>query len=163
VLWSHGTGWEPSEIEKIAKEARPFASADRAESKERAATPGSQVLFRSTLRSLLKPDERPLRAILFDDGTGHSLDTLELARVTNTITESIQQPLDFLGMDACLMANLEVAYEVRKTVRYLVASEELCRHTVGHTRKFSAHCKRPRAWRVPNSQNLSLIGMPAFI
>lgn len=45
VLWSHGTGWEPSEIEKIAKEARPLASADRAESKERAATPGSQVLF----------------------------------------------------------------------------------------------------------------------
>jgi hypothetical protein len=144
VLWSHGTGWEPSEIEKIAKEARPFASADRAESKERAATPGSQVLFRSTLRSLLKPDERPLRAILFDDGTGHSLDTLELARVTNTITESIQQPLDFLGMDACLMANLEVAYEVRKTVRYLVASEELVpAHSWPYKEIFGALQKTP--------------------
>lgn len=28
-------------------------------------------------------------------------------------------------MDACLMANLEVAYEIRDAVRYLVASEEL--------------------------------------
>ena len=28
-------------------------------------------------------------------------------------------------MDACLMANLEVAYQVRKSVSYLVASEEL--------------------------------------
>lgn len=45
VLWSHGTGWEPSEIEKIAKEARPLASADRAESKERAATRGVKSSF----------------------------------------------------------------------------------------------------------------------
>ena len=39
--------------------------------------------------------------------------------------ETIGQPLDLLGMDACLMATLEVAYQVRNSVRYLVASEEL--------------------------------------
>ncbi len=125
VLWSHGTGWEPSEIEEIAKEARPAASWDAAESKERSSAPGSRVFFRTSLRSLLKPEKQTERAILFDDGTGHSLDTLELARVTNSITKTIGQTLDLLGMDACLMANLEVAYELRKTVRYLVASEEL--------------------------------------
>jgi hypothetical protein len=125
VLWSHGTGWEPSEIEEVAKEARPSAPADSAESKERSAAPGSSALFRTTVRLLLTPETRAERAILFDDGTGHSLDTLELARVAGEIADAIRQPLELLGMDACLMANLEVAYEVRKAVRYLVASEEL--------------------------------------
>ncbi|WP_295396823.1 clostripain-related cysteine peptidase [uncultured Thiodictyon sp.] len=125
VLWSHGSGWEPSEIEEIAKEARPSAQADSTESKERSVAPGSRALFRSTLRSLLKPEKRTERAILFDDGTGHSLDTLELSRVAGAIAETVGQPLELLGMDACLMANLEVAYEVRKAVRYFAASEEL--------------------------------------
>jgi hypothetical protein len=125
VLWSHGTGWEPAEIEDVTKEARPGAQSDPAESKERASAPGSRALFRSTLRAILKPNKPAERAILFDDGTGHSLDTLELARVAGAIADSIEQPLELLGMDACLMANLEVAYEVRKAVRYLVASEEL--------------------------------------
>jgi hypothetical protein len=125
VLWSHGSGWEPSEIEEIAKEAHPAAPADSTESKERSVAPGSRALFRSTLRSMLKPERRTERAILFDDGTGHSLDTIELARVVGAIAETVGQPIELLGMDACLMANLEVAYEVRKAVRYLVASEEL--------------------------------------
>ena len=125
VLWSHGTGWEPEELEEVAKEARPGAPADPAESRVRAAAPGSQVLFRTTLRSILKPDRPTERAILFDDGTGHSLDTLELARVADAIAGLVGQPLELLGMDACLMANLEVAYQLRNTVRYLVASEEL--------------------------------------
>jgi hypothetical protein len=125
VLWSHGSGWEPSEIEEVAKEARPAEAADSVESKERSGAPGSRALFRSTLRSLLKAEKRTERAILFDDGTGHSLDTIELARVAGAIAETVGQPLELLGMDACLMANLEVAYELRKAVRYLVASEEL--------------------------------------
>ena len=125
VLWSHGSGWEPSEIEEVAKEARPGGQRDPAEPKERASAPGSLALFRTTLRSILTPGKPAERAVLFDDGTGHSLDTLELARVTDAIAKAVGQPLELLGMDACLMANLEVAYEVRKAVRYLVASEEL--------------------------------------
>jgi hypothetical protein len=125
VLWSHGSGWEPSEIEEVAKEARPGSQADAAEARERSSAPGSMALFRSTLRSILQPDKPAERAILFDDGTGHSLDTLELARVAGAIADFIKQPLELLGMDACLMANIEVAYEVRKAARYLVASEEL--------------------------------------
>ena len=125
VLWSHGTGWEPGEVEQVATEARPGAGAEKGEAKERATAPGSLVLFRSTLRSLLKPAQRSERAILFDDGTGHSLDTLELARVTRTIRDAIGGKLEVLGMDACLMANIEVAWELRDSARYLVASEEL--------------------------------------
>ena len=125
VLWSHGTGWEPSEIESVACEARPGHGLAANESNERAAAPGARVLFRSTLRRILTPDKPAERAILFDDGTGHSLDTLELARVARTIADAIGQPLEFLGMDACLMANIEVAYELRSAVRHLVASPEL--------------------------------------
>jgi hypothetical protein len=125
VLWSHGTGWEPEEIETVAKEARQATPASGTESRERAASPGSRVLFRSTLRALLQPEKAAERAVVFDDGTGHALDTLALAQVTGAVTEAIGQPLDLLGMDACLMANIEVAYEVRRHVSCLVASEEL--------------------------------------
>ena len=125
VLWSHGSGWEPGEIEAVAAEARPNSRTAAAETIQRAAMPGSRVLFRSTLREILKPEKPTERAILFDDGTGHSLDTIELARVTNEIAQTVGQPLDLLGMDACLMANVEVAYEIRKSVGFLVASEEL--------------------------------------
>src|SRR5262245_23053402 len=41
VLWSHGSGWEPSEIEEIAKEVRPGTQADPIESRERSTAPGS--------------------------------------------------------------------------------------------------------------------------
>jgi hypothetical protein len=125
VLWSHGSGWEPSEVAAIAREARPNAEVNADESRERAAAPGSTALFRTTLRSMLSAGKRAERAILFDDGTGHSLDTLELARVVGEIRQAVGQPLDLLGMDACLMASLEVAYQLRESVRCLVASQEM--------------------------------------
>lgn len=125
VLWSHGTGWEPAEIAAIAREARPAAATSEQESRDRAASPGSRALFRTTLREILKPERPAERAILFDDGTGHSLDTLELARVVATIAGQVGGPLEFVGMDACLMGNLEVAYELRGAARHMVASAEL--------------------------------------
>jgi Clostripain family len=134
VLWSHGTGWRPEEIAQVAAEARPEAAA-KAESHDRAGTPGSYALFRSTLRALQRPPARSERAILFDDGTGHSLDTLELQRVMDTVAETVGQPLELLGMDACLMASLEVAYQIKGSVRALVASSEL---VPGHSWPYSA-------------------------
>jgi hypothetical protein len=40
------------------------------------------------------------------------------------VVQALGQPLDLLGMDACLMSNLEVAYQARSYVKYIVASEE---------------------------------------
>jgi hypothetical protein len=110
VLWSHGTGWEPAEIEEVARQARLTAPADGGEGRRRA---------------MLEPESEARRAILFDDGSGHSLDTLELAGAISQISQQIKQPLDLLGMDACLMANLEVACQLHGSAKYLVASEEL--------------------------------------
>jgi hypothetical protein len=49
---------------------------------------------------------------------------VELGKVLDLAVDKIGQPIDLLGMDACLMSNLEVAYQARDTVSYIVASEE---------------------------------------
>jgi hypothetical protein len=125
ILWSHGSGWMPHEIEAVAEEVHGSRPVAAPEAIERSQMSGSRVLFRSSLAGILKPQKLAERAVLFDDGTGHSLDTVELGRVVASIHSFIHQPLEFLGMDACLMANIEVAYQIRNAVRFMVASEEL--------------------------------------
>ena len=89
---------------------------------------GSQIgrsLFRPTIETALTQPNARLRAIASDDGTGHSLDTIELGDVLKKAHEILDRPLDLLGMDACLMSCLEVAYQAEKDVRAVVSSEEL--------------------------------------
>jgi hypothetical protein len=124
ILWSHGTGWAPKEIERAYRQVHgdtPPAN----EGAERAALPGSLTLFRTSLQTMLQPSERIERAILFDDGSGHALDTIQLGQVAGEIAGKIGQKLDLLGMDACLMASIEVGYQLRDAVACLVASEDL--------------------------------------
>ncbi len=123
VLWSHGCGWEPTEIERMAKSkgAREFSSR---EAVVRSASPIGKTFFRTSLERMLALPTTHERAICVDDGSGHSLDTIELGRVLSKAKESLGQPIDLLGMDACLMNNLEVAYQAKPFVRYMVASEE---------------------------------------
>ncbi|MCP4544667.1 MAG: hypothetical protein GY832_46800 [Chloroflexi bacterium] len=139
VLWSHGSGWRPEdraggeflsawtpdELARIAREARGDDVVSVNELTQRAGRGGSMALFRTTLARILRQDDPAERAICFDDGSRHSLDMLELERVAREVQAIIGQPLDLLGMDACVMATLEVACQVRDHVRYLVASEEL--------------------------------------
>jgi hypothetical protein len=141
VLWSHGSGWRPEDRERagsvplsawtpealarIAREARDDDDVQPTELTERVGQGGSMALFRTTLVRILKQDDPAERAICFDDGSAHSLDTLELERVMRGTQAIIGQPLDLLGLDACVMATLEVASQVQDHVRYLVASEEL--------------------------------------
>ena len=119
VLWSHGTGWMPNDLKQLG------AKIGNSEAQLRAGSTPSPALFRQTLEIMLNKPTFEARAICFDDGTQHSLDTIELADVTTKISKFIDQPLDLLGMDACLMASFEVAYQLRKSVSYIVASEEL--------------------------------------
>ena len=124
VLWSHGdVYWDQKELVKIAKKAR--GEMVDLEPTDRSIGGRSMALFSSTLEEILREVDPDDRAILFDNGTQHSVDTLQLAQVTAELQKRIGQPLDLLGMDACLMGNIEVAYELRNTVRYMVASEEL--------------------------------------
>jgi len=123
VLWNHGGGWEPAEVDRIARSVASPGYNGR-ELAERAASPLGNVFFRSSMEKIWSLSGPAERAICSDDGSGHSLDTIELGQVIAAGVESIGQPFDLLGMDACLMSNLEVAYQLRDHVRYVVASEE---------------------------------------
>ncbi|HQY25305.1 MAG TPA: clostripain-related cysteine peptidase [Thermoflexales bacterium] len=122
ILWSHGSGWDQAEMVNIARAAAP-PDFDIAETAQRGESPLRRVFFRSSLRRIAELPTRSQRAVCVDDGSGHSLDTVELGRVMAQIALHLGRPLDLLGMDACLMANLEVVYEIRSSVRALVASE----------------------------------------
>jgi hypothetical protein len=123
ILWNHGGGWEPSEVDLIARSVASPGYNGR-ELSERSTSSLGRAFFRSTLQKVFSLKSSTERAICSDDGTGHSLDTIELGRVIAEGAETIGQPFDLLGMDACLMSNLEVAYQLRNHVRYIVASEE---------------------------------------
>lgn len=122
ILWSHGNGWDQAELAQIARAASP-PDFDVAETTDRGASLLRRAFFRSTLRRIAELPTRSQRAVCVDDGSGHSLDTVELGRAMAQIAATLGRPLDLLGMDACLMANLEVVYELRSSVRALVASE----------------------------------------
>ncbi len=120
ILWSHGTGWMPHDLRDISPRERKMRSANST----------VPALFRSTLETMMSEPTVSKRAICFDDGSQHSIDTVELEKVVTEITTAISTPdnprkLDLLGMDACLMASIEVAYQLRQQVDYMVASEEL--------------------------------------
>jgi hypothetical protein len=127
VLWNHGGGWRPSQMDAVASEVRGEEPRGRrqGEANRRATQPLAWSLFTTTVRKVAELPTRGEREICSDDGSGHSLDTIELGRVLRALRRDLDQPIDLLGMDACLMSNLEVAYEVREEAKAIVASEEL--------------------------------------
>lgn len=123
VLWNHGGGWEPSEMDRIAQKVGARSYSVR-EAGERSASPAGKLFFRTSLETIFKLRNPKQRAICSDDGSGHSLDTVELGKVLAQVYKILGKPLDILGMDACLMSNLEVACQARRYAQYIVASEE---------------------------------------
>ena len=123
ILWNHGGGWEPDDFDQYAKTIRAKSFTVR-EASQLTATQLKKSLFRPTLRKILGRGSAKERAICADDGSGHSLDTIELGKVLAKTKKTIGDSLDVLGLDACLMSNFEVAYEAAPHVKYLVGSEE---------------------------------------
>jgi hypothetical protein len=123
ILWNHGGGWEPSEMDHIARSVGAHDYNMR-EAAERSSTPLGRTLFRTSLAKIFSLPSPAERAICSDDGSGHSLDTVELGNVLKQAVARLGRPFDLLGMDACLMSNLEVAFQVRPYAAHMVASEE---------------------------------------
>jgi hypothetical protein len=124
TIWNHGSGWDPLDFDELYSQVKSAGVTPR----ELGARTGGQIgrsLFRPALEVALTKPDRGSRAIASDDGTGHSLDTLELGKVLVKAHKELGRPLDLLGMDACLMSCLEVAYECADDVRAVVSSEEL--------------------------------------
>jgi len=122
-LWSHGSAWEPSEIDRIARSVDSPQYSPK-EAVQRSTSSLGGAFFRTTLERIFSLRSPAERAICVDDGSGHSLDTIELGNVLKKATEIMGQPIDLLGMDACLMSNIEVAYQARPYAQYMVGSEE---------------------------------------
>jgi hypothetical protein len=124
TIWNHGSGWDPLDFDELYSQVKSAGVTPR----ELGARTRAQIgrsLFTPSLEAALSKPDLGTRAIASDDGTGHSLDTLELGKVLAKAQKELGRPLDLLGMDACLMSCLEVAYQCAADVRAVVSSEEL--------------------------------------
>ena len=62
----------------------------------------------------------PIKGRSFGDDGGFNINIPELAKVLSTAFTG--QKLDYVLFDACMMANAEVAYELRETTSHIIAS-----------------------------------------
>lgn len=135
VIWNHGAGWDDENIYRSvgrglkrgvaykgevlggAKAKRPLpASHVRAVGRR----PFRRALFASTIHQAVKA-----RAIAFDDDAQDFLDNIEMKRVLIAAKKSFDGKIAVLGMDACLMSMVEVAYQVRNAAQVMVGSQEV--------------------------------------
>ena len=138
VLWNHGAGWDDANIyqgDVFSGAAPPVSRKKQTLSASRGSTRGLQPVRFAMARAAVTRTRRALfrttvekavtnRAIAFDDQAQDFLDNVELKRVMMRITKILKRPIDILGMDACLMSMMEVAYQMRAVANYSVGSEE---------------------------------------
>jgi Clostripain family len=125
VLWSHGSGWAPSEMARVAQQQPAAVPVTAGELTQRGeGDTAGQIFFSSSLGELLAQPTPSERAIAFDDGSGHSLDTIELGRAIAKAAQELGRSLDLVGMNACQMSSAEVAYQLRGSAEVYVASQE---------------------------------------
>ena len=128
VVWNHGSGWQPDDLDQLYSDVRAQRGATGVSPREigiRSTQKIARTLFNTSVKEILAMPTSGDRGIASDDGTGHSLDTVEFGRVLTLAQEELGRPLSLLGMDACLMSTFEVAFQVRDTVETVVGSEEL--------------------------------------
>jgi len=102
ILWNHGSGWWE-------------------EAKSRAAGPAGWIPRRPLFRHNFPQAHR---SICYDDTSGgDALDNRELRVVLAGICALLGRKIDLLGMDACLMNMVEVAHQLRDSVKVIVGSE----------------------------------------
>lgn len=67
------------------------------------------------------------RGILFNEQTKTYMDNQALTTALDEIKTKVlkNKKIDILGMDACLMAMVEVGYQARRSAQFLVASQEV--------------------------------------
>ena len=120
VLWNHGSGfYVPPEM--LAGEKAPSGRELTARARPRL----KRSFFHGTRSRVLSLDPA-LRGIAYDDGSQDCLDNKELKDAVAYMQKCIgDRKVDVIGMDACLMTMLEVAYQIRDHAHILVGSEEV--------------------------------------
>jgi len=115
ILWNHGSGWW--------EDAKSRASGP-AEKKPRRRLFRQPVRYPVPQEHLNIPAPQEHRSICYDDTSGgDALDNRELRVVLAGICALLGRKIDLLGMDACLMNMVEVAYQLRESVNVIVGSE----------------------------------------
>jgi len=102
ILWNHGSGIEDFK-NPLAKTRRLIKSWIQ--------IPGSSISLGD-------------RGILYDDSQGTVLTNQGLTSALSQIKVNLGKNIDVLGMDACLMAMLEVGYQIKDCVDYFVGSQQ---------------------------------------
>jgi hypothetical protein len=128
VVWNHGSGWRPDDLDQLYAEVRSQRGDTGVSPRElgiRSTQEVARTLFSTSVQEVLALPTSGERGIASDDGSGHSLDTVEFGRVLALANEALGGPLALLGMDACLMSAFEVAFQARANVKTVVGSEEL--------------------------------------
>ena len=128
TVWNHGSGWQPDDLDDLYDDVRAQRGDTGVTPRElgiRSTQEVARVVFSDSAKEVLALPTLGERAIASDDGSGHSLDTIELGRVLALASSELGGPLALLGMDACLMSTFEVAYQARGDVGAVVGSEEL--------------------------------------
>ena len=123
-FWNHGSGINEADV-YAGTRGTPGArgkGASRGRERLAATRPVRRALFSTTRHAIMK---RRTRAIAFDDSAKDFLDNKELATVVAKTAAAAGHPVDILGLDACLMAMVELAYEMRKSAGVVVGSQEL--------------------------------------
>lgn len=82
-----------------------------------------EVQHSGTLDALQTRALTPIKSVAFADHPESFLTNLDLKAALNQAAEKIGQKIDILGMDACDMNMIEIGYEVRDAVDFMVASQ----------------------------------------
>jgi hypothetical protein len=119
VLWNHGSGIDETDV--YARVRRGVAEpVPRGRASVIANSGMGRALFSTTVDAAVSS-----KAIAFDDNSRDFLDNAELGRVISTVVKRAGRRIDALGFDACLMNMIEVAYQLRGKVDFLIGSEEV--------------------------------------
>jgi hypothetical protein len=134
VLWNHGNGWDDADVYRAARNIRLQVTRRKTVLQETDGPPRGKLttehlravssrfrlsLFSTTVHAAVKA-----RGIAYDDQAGDFLDNREIKNVFSQIEKKSGATIDILGMDACLMNMVEVAYQIRDCFAFVVGSEE---------------------------------------
>lgn len=107
ILWNHGYGWRPYDLDAVRRTHAPKGK-----------IPREPLLIRGQPLA-------PAAYIGFDEGQA-TVGTLDMPELGKALAKGLgrNRRLDLIGFDACLMSQLEVAYQVKNHTHVLLGAEE---------------------------------------
>ena len=136
VLWNHGAGWDDENVYRTARRnlnktisrkgalLRPGSRGDGGTVPLNMVRMVTGKRFKRALFDTTVSQAISKKGIGNDDDAKDFLDNLELKKVLAYARKVLKRKIDLLGMDACLMNMLEVAYQAQNGSTVLAGSEE---------------------------------------